>query len=119
VDDDPAANRIHAIVLEGEPDMDVVGSASRADEILPAIEAQRPDVVLLDYLLRGIRCEDLLREISAAHPSVRVIILSGMDPSGLSRELQEAGAAAFVTKGSDLDGFRQDIRRAIREAAAG
>ena len=53
----------------------------------------------------------------AAHPSVRVIILSGMDPAGLPRELQEAGAAAFVTKGSDVDGFRNEIRRAIQESA--
>jgi two-component system response regulator DesR len=117
VDDDPATNRIHAIVLGGQPDMDVVASASRADEVLPAIAIHRPDVVLLDYLLRGARCEDLLRAIAEAHPSVRVIILSGMDPAGLPPDLESAGAAAFVTKGADLDGFREEIRQAIRRAA--
>ena len=116
VDDDPATNRIHAIVLGDQPDMDVVGSASKADEVLPAIETHQPDVVLLDYLLRGVRCEDLLREIIEAHPGVRVIILSGMDRAGLPDDLQRAGAAGFVTKGADLDGFREEIRKAIREA---
>jgi len=119
VDDDPATNRIHAIVLGGQPDMDVVGAASRADEVLAAIETHRPDVVLLDYLLRGARCEDLLRAIAAAHPAVRVIILSGMDPGGLPADLAQAGAVGFVTKGSDLDGFREEIRRAIGSASAG
>ena len=119
VDDDPATNRIHAIVLGDQPDMDVVGYASKADEVLAAIETHQPDVVLLDYLLRGVRCEDLLREIIEAHPGVRVIILSGMDRAGLPDDLQRAGAAAFVSKGADLDGFRDQIRRAIREAATG
>jgi DNA-binding NarL/FixJ family response regulator len=116
VDDDPATNRIHAIVLGDQPDMYVVASASQAEEVLPAIEAHRPDVVLLDYLLRGSRCEDLLRAITHAHPRVRVIILSGMDPAGLPPDLQKAGASAFVTKGADLDGFREEIREAIRRA---
>lgn len=114
VDDDPATNRIHAIVLGAEPDMDVVGAASRADEVLSAIEQFQPDVVLLDYILRGARCEDLLREISAAHPSVRVIVVSGFELRELPQELGTFGAAGFVTKGSDLPGFLADIRRAIQ-----
>jgi DNA-binding NarL/FixJ family response regulator len=118
VDDDPAANRIHAIVLGDEPDMDVVALASRADEVLPAIEAHRPDVVLLDYLLRGAACQDLLRAIAHAHPRVRVIILSGMDPAGLPDDLRHAGASGFVSKGADLDGFREEIRKAIQRATA-
>jgi DNA-binding NarL/FixJ family response regulator len=118
VDDDPAANRIHAIVLGEQPDMDVVASASRADEVLPAIAAHRPDVVLLDYLLRGAPCQDLLRAIARAHPGVRVIILSGMDPSGLPDDLRSAGASGFVTKGADLDGFLEEIRKAIQIATA-
>ena len=117
MDDDPASNRIHAIVLGDLPDMHVVGSASSADEVLPAIEAHHPDVVLLDYLLRGARCEDLLRQIAAAHPAVRVIILSGMDPAGLPVDLERAGASGFVTKGADLDDFREEIRKAIRRAS--
>lgn len=116
VDDDPATNRIHAIVLGEQPDMDVVASACHPDEVLPAIEAHRPDVVLLDYLLRGKPCEDLLRAIAAAHPGVRVIILSGMDRAGLPDDLRRAGASAFVTKGADLEGFREDIRDAIRQS---
>ena len=119
VDDDPAANRIHAIVLGGEPDMDVVASASRADEVLPAIEAHRPDVVLLDYLLRGAACEDLLRAIARDHPGVRVIILSGMDPAALPDDLRRAGASGFVTKCPDIDGFREEIRRAIHGPSPG
>ena len=118
VDDDPATNRIHAIVLGEQPDMDVVASASHPDEVLPAIEAHRPDVVLLDYLLRGKPCEDLLRAIARAHPRVRVIILSGMDPGGLPGDLRSAGASGFVTKGADLDEFREEIRKAIRVSAA-
>ena len=114
VDDDPATNRIHAIVLGGEPDLDVVGSASCREEVLDAIGRCRPDVVLLDYMLRDVPCEDLLRDITAAHPALRVIILSGLERADLPPEL--AGfAAGFVTKGSDLPAFLEEIRRAIRD----
>jgi DNA-binding NarL/FixJ family response regulator len=114
VDDDPAANRLHAFVLGDQPDMDVVGAVSRPEEVLSAIERLRPDVVLLDYVLGGTRCQDLLRDIAEAHPSVRVVILSGFEQAELTRELSGLGAAGFVTKGSDLAGFLQDIRHAIR-----
>lgn len=113
VDDDPATNRLHATVLGGQPDMDVVGAASRPEEVLPEIVRCRPDVVLLDYVLGGIGCEDLLREIAAAHPSVRVVILSGFAPTELAKDPRTLGASGFVTKGSDLAGFLEEIRRAI------
>jgi two-component system response regulator DesR len=115
VDDDQVTNRIHSIVLGGQPDMDVVGSASRREEVLAAIERSRPDVVLLDYMLRDAPCDDVLRAISASHPGVRVIILSGLEREDLPPELAGFGAAGFVTKGSDLAAFLEEIRRAIRD----
>jgi DNA-binding NarL/FixJ family response regulator len=119
VDDDPATNRLHATVLGSQPDMDVVGAASRVEDVLAEIERCRPDVVLLDYVLGGIGCEELLREIAALHPSVRVVILSGFQPQELAHDPRSLGAAGFVTKGSELSAFLEEIRRAIRGSARG
>jgi chemotaxis response regulator CheB len=87
VDDDPATNRIHAIVLGGQPDMDVVGAASRAEEVLSAIEQFQPDVVLLDTSCAGPVARTCCGR--SKRPSLgRVIVVSGFElrelPQGLA-----------------------------------
>jgi two-component system chemotaxis response regulator CheY len=96
VDDSAMARRSTRRVLEGAG-YDVV----EADDGLAALERfaiDKPDVVLLDLVMKGMYGLDVLAKLFELDPSVRVIVMSA-DVQTSSRDLvREAGAAGFITK---------------------
>jgi two-component system, NarL family, invasion response regulator UvrY len=55
-----------------------------------------------------------LRELSASHPDVRVIIFSGFDDAAAVGQAVEAGARGYVSKRGDTDDVLEAIRAVIR-----
>ena len=113
VDDDPETNDIHTLVLKREADIEVVGAVSEVEQILPALDALVPDVVLLDLQLGAEGPIHLLQEIAGRTPRVHVIIISGFDQPELIERVLEAGASGFVTKAVDLHTLAPAIRRVV------
>jgi two-component system response regulator DesR len=116
VDDDPATNRLHALLLGFEGDMEVVGAVADPAGVLPAVEAHRPDVVLLDVQLGPVRSSEVLRDLVRTYPSVRVLVLSGYDHPELVEELFAAGAAGFIAKSAEPEAIAPAIREAMHGA---
>lgn len=97
---------------EEGPRVEVVGEADNGTEVLPLVMDLRPDVVLMDArmpALDGISCTRLLAEEA---PDVKVIVFSVFDDPDLRRMAEEAGAYAFMVKGSDMGEVRRTIVRA-------
>ena len=96
VDDSAMARRSTRRVLEGAG-YDVV----EADDGLAALERfaiDKPDVVLLDLVMKGMYGLDVLAKLIELDPAVRVIVMSA-DVQTSSRDLvKEAGAAGFINK---------------------
>jgi len=113
VDDDPETNQLHTLVLQGEADIEVVGAVSEVGQILPALDALAPDVVLLDLQMGDQGSLYLLHELASRTPRVHVIILSGFDQPELIEEVLEAGASGFVTKALDVHTLAPAIRRVV------
>ena len=83
-------------ILEAEPDLEVVGEASRGDEALKLLDDLRPDVVLMGARLPGMSGIETTRKIRAASPEVRVLILSAQADFAL--EALRAGASGYILK---------------------
>ena len=110
VDDSALARRTMRQILEGAG-YDV----AEADDGLNALERyflEKPDIVMLDLVMKGMYGLDVLSKLRELDANVKVIVVSA-DIQTSSRELvEEAGGAAFVNKPFD----RSDILRAIDSA---
>lgn len=99
-DDQPALRSAVRLLLEQEPDIEVVGEAAEANVLLSIVDVIAPDLLLLDWELPGTHAGDgserLLSRLHACCPHIAVIVLSGR-PEAASRAM-EAGADYFVSK---------------------
>jgi pilus assembly protein CpaE len=101
--------------LEMEPDFEIVGESGDGHGAVAAVQAVRPDVVLMDIELPG---QDGIRataELTATAPESAVVMVSMRDDPATRAEARAAGAAAFVGK-HEID-FA--LTRAIRSVAGG
>lgn len=104
-------------LINTEADMRCVGQVADARDVLPAARRTEADAVILDLMLQGGSGLPLIAELSAALPSLRIIVFSGIAFSeDVASEAKRRGAAAFVTKGSDFDVLLAAVRRGSRAA---
>lgn len=73
-------------------------TASNASDAVALVESERPDVVLLDYMMPGKDGSDALKEIRLNSPDTPVIILTGRGNELIAVELMKAGAADYIRK---------------------
>jgi DNA-binding NarL/FixJ family response regulator len=96
-DDQATVRSALQLILEENPELDVVGEATEAGELLAQAEMACPDLVLLDWELPGSQAADLLSALRQHLPHLVVIALSGR-PEARQSAL-DAGVDAFVSKG--------------------
>ena len=103
VDDHKLLRGILRGLLESEPGLEVVGEADDGFQGLQVAEEQKPDVLISDLRMDKMDGIELTRRLQGAMPSTRIIILTMYgDPIYVSRAIN-AGASAYVLKGSDID----------------
>ena len=101
VDDQPSFRRAARAVI-GAAAFDHAGDAESADTARTALDqlASPPDLVLIDVNLGADSGIDLTRELTAAHPELRIVLVSTMAYIDLPSDVATAGACAFVEKSS-------------------
>ena len=113
----------HAVVRHGlkqiisdEPDMTIAGEAETAAEALNFIRREDLNVVVLDITMPGGRSGlDLLPEIKALRPSVKILILSMHAEDQFAIRASKSGASGYITKQS----APTELVRAIRKVQTG
>jgi DNA-binding NarL/FixJ family response regulator len=100
---------------EDEPDLELVGEAADGEAGIAGVAAARPDVVLVDLTMPRVDGIEAIPRMLAAAPAARVVAMSGHPADHMERRARDAGAAAYVQKGIDLEA----ILAAIRRVAAG
>lgn len=103
------------MVLQGEPDMEVVGEASDGDAGVRMAQELRPDVVLMDLSMPGTGGLEATRRVIAAGHDTRVLVLTMHGEEEYLVPVLEAGGSGYVTKQS----ADTDLVEAVRVVARG
>jgi DNA-binding NarL/FixJ family response regulator len=111
---DDAAIISSAISLLLSPSCDVVGCVARTDALLEMTPQLRPDVVLLDFSLRGtVNALEACRRITAAMPEVKVVAFTAHDDADFRRAAYDAGASGYVWKLLGADELLRTIQTVV------
>lgn len=100
------------LLLEHQPDIEVLGEAVDVTGLVDWLGAACPDLILLDWELPGGDGSDLISEIRACCPGVEVVALSGRPE--VRRAALCAGADAFVSKSDPPECLLEAIRSCAR-----
>ncbi|MEE6263473.1 response regulator transcription factor [Plantactinospora sonchi] len=115
VDDHPVVRAGIRAMLEGEPDIAVVGEAGSGAEAVRVAQALRPDLVLMDLRMPGLDGVGATGQVLAFVPTTRVVVLTTYETDADILRAVEAGAAGYLLK----DTSRADLVGAVRAAARG
>jgi two-component system response regulator NreC len=86
------------VLIESQPDMEIVGEAGDAAQAIRLCKTCQPDVVLLDLAMPGGGGLRAIEEIRADRPQARVLVLTMHDDQAYLRSSLAAGAAGYLVK---------------------
>lgn len=104
-----------AALLDIEPDIDIVGTATDGARALHLVESLRPDVLVTDIEMPELTGLELAGEIARRKLPTRVIIVTTFGRGGYLRRALDAGAAGYLLKDSPAD----ELADAVRNVHAG
>jgi DNA-binding NarL/FixJ family response regulator len=114
-DDQPLVRGGLRMIIEGEPDLRVVGEVADGAAAVDLVAATTPDVLLLDVQMPGVDGLAAMERIAAAKVPTRVLMLTTFDLDEYVYRAMRAGASGFLLK--DMQG--EDIVTAVRQVARG
>lgn len=117
VDDQELVRVGFRLILEREPDIDVVGEASNGVVALQRVTELAPDVVLMDIRMPVLDGVEATRRLSAAGELPRVVILTTFDLDDLVFAALEAGASGFLLKDVKAEVLADAVRTVHRGEA--
>ncbi|QNN53494.1 response regulator [Nocardioides mesophilus] len=103
------------LLIDGEPDLEVVGEAVDGEDAVRVAAETSPDVVLMDVRMPRMNGLDAARRLLADAPGTRVIVLTTFDEDEVVDEAMRRGVTGFLLKSSPP----QDMVDAVRRAGAG
>lgn len=114
-DDHPVVRDGLRAIIATEPALDLAGEAVDGAEAIRLAGALDPDVVLMDLQMPGTDGVAATAAIRAAHPGIRVLVLTAYDADADITRAIDAGATGYLLK----DTTREVLLAAIRAAARG
>lgn len=102
------------LLINSQPDMEVIGEAENGAQLLKQVEALQPDLVLLDVTMPGLGGLEALPLVRQRCGSCRVLILSVHDDEGYLRQALQSGAAGYVPKKAVDSELLNAIRAVMR-----
>jgi DNA-binding NarL/FixJ family response regulator len=114
VDDHPLVREGIARKIDRQPDMKVIGTASTGAEAIELFQRHRPDVVLMDLQLPGMRGIQAIEAIRREDSEARIVVLTMYSgDEDIFRAIQ-AGAASYLLKDTLSSDLVSIVRRVYR-----
>ncbi len=109
-DDDALIRDSLKIILELDPDLEIIGTCANGDEAFRTCQTTPVDVVLMD--IRMPICDGILgtRKIKQAFPSTKVLILTTFQDDEYILEALKGGAHGYLLKNTPSDRIREQIK---------
>lgn len=103
------------MLLEAEPDFEVVAEAGDAESAARYVRGHKPTVLMLDLNMPGEPSLQAIPGILTDSPGTQIVVLTMQDDPAFAREAMRAGAIGYVLKEAADD----ELVHAVRMAAAG
>ncbi len=103
------------ILLEAQPDIEVVGEAADGQEALERVRELLPDIVLIDIAMPNLNGLEATRAIKRDYPSIQTIALTMYESDEYFFQILNAGASGYILKKA----ASADLLTAIRAVYAG
>lgn len=98
------------LLLEAEPDIQVVSEAVNGNEALAMVERLHPDVVLMDIAMPDMDGFEATRQIKSRWPDIQVLVLTMHRQDEYFFEMLKAGASGYILKGAETDELLHAVR---------
>lgn len=115
VDDQELFRRGITMLLEADPDVEVVGEGRDGLDAVELAQATAPDVVLLDVRMPRSSGLEACRAIKETVPSAKILMLTSSDEEADLYEAVKSGASGYLLKDASLD----EVNNAVRLVAGG
>src|ERR1044072_5894011 len=115
VDDHPLLREGVAAVLQDQPDITVIGEATRGGEAIELFRQHRPDVTLMDLRMPDMSGIEAIAAIRAEFPNARIVVLTSYAGDAHAVNALKAGASAYLLKSM----LRKELLDTIRAVHAG
>jgi DNA-binding NarL/FixJ family response regulator len=116
LDDHTVLRQAVRVMLETEPDIEVVGEGADGREGIDGIARARPDVAIVDLKMPGMTGLSAIPEILKASPKTSILVFTMYNNPAYVYEAMHAGASGYVLKSSTKEELLRAIR-AIRQGA--
>ncbi len=114
-DDHEMVREALASVLAHEEGIQVVGVSESIETTRTLVDAETPDVLVVDVRLKEESGLDVARMVVANYPNVRIVVLTSFNSDEALVEAYELGASAFILKTGSAD----ELIHTIRDVASG
>jgi DNA-binding NarL/FixJ family response regulator len=114
-DDHALVRQGFRMILEAQPDMEIVGQAGNGREAVDLAAKLHPDIVIMDVAMPDLNGIEATRRIMESAPRTRILALSMHKDSVYVREVLRAGARGYLLK----DSGDADLVAAVRAVAKG
>jgi DNA-binding NarL/FixJ family response regulator len=115
VDDHEVVREGLRALLQAEPGFTVVGEAADGINAVRAVEALRPDVLVLDLVMQGMHGLEVTRRVKELAPRTRILVLTMHATDAYVVQALRNGADGYVLK----DARAEELIHAVRQVAAG
>jgi DNA-binding NarL/FixJ family response regulator len=119
VDDHDLIRESTQLMLEGEPDLEVVGEAANGHHALELCRQLRPDLVLMDVRMPEMDGLTATREIKKEMPTISVLLVSAYESEDYRREAASAGATDYILKDAERYQLLEAVHAALGKRAEG
>jgi DNA-binding NarL/FixJ family response regulator len=113
VDDHPMTRAGLVHLINHQPELVVCGEAESAARALDILESSRPDLLLIDITLPGKSGLELIKDVRAMLPEMRMLVISMHDESLYADRVLRAGARGYITKHEGGEKLIEAIRRVL------
>jgi DNA-binding NarL/FixJ family response regulator len=112
-DDQASVRQGLVLLLDGLPDVEVVGAAADGEQALDLVAEHQPDAILLDLHMPVLDGIGAIRRLTAEHPEVAIVVLTTYADDSSVLDALRAGARSYLTKDADYTDIAQALHAAV------
>ena len=114
VDDHAVVRMGFKLLLQAEPDIEVVAEADSGEAACQTAAAAAPDVVVMDLSMAGMGGLEAIKRLLAHQPQLRILALSAHEDTSHPRRALQAGALGYLSKRSAPEALIDALRSIAR-----